>query len=345
MSGSSLQSVERGETALDAGVLYYTRCPVPTPSGLAVALGSLGEALGEGHGVDLRALQDVEDPALRRHHFDHGIVGLVRDGGNIPAIWARANGVPTRLLGLTWLNEVQAVVTDADSPVATIADLVGKRVAIPAASGSIVDIRRATALRGFERTLATGDLGLDQVVQVGVPTPELTGPARDGSGENFDPDLDLLERGEVDAVFVKGAGGFAAIRDRGLRTVLRLDEQPDPFARINNGTPRTVTARQELIDGRPDLVETYLAVLSSAQRSVDGDRDELWRVLAGETHQDPAAAKAAYGAAGADSLVPSLSRLRLDALQQQADFLLEHDFIPRRVDVDEWALDLEAGDE
>jgi sulfonate transport system substrate-binding protein len=345
MSGSSLTSVQGGEAALGDGLLYYTRCPVPTPSGLAVALRSLGPALGDAHGVDLRALQDVADPAIRRHHFDHGIVGLVRDGGNIPAIWARANGAPTRLLGLTWLNEAQAIVTTADAGIDSISALVGNRVAIPVSTGTIVDIRSATALRGFERALATAGFGLADVLSVEVGAAELTGPTRDGSGENFDLELDLLEAGLVEAVFVKGASGIAAIRDRGLTTVLRLDEQPDPLARVNNGTPRTITARQELIDERPELIQTYLEVLGAAQPSVDGDRDELWRVLAAETHQDPADAALAYGAAARDSLVPKLSRLRLDGLQEQADFLFEQEFVARRVDVDEWALNLGVDDE
>jgi ABC-type nitrate/sulfonate/bicarbonate transport system substrate-binding protein len=345
MSGSSLTSVERGEAALDDGLLYYTRCPVPTPSGLAVALGSLGPALGEAHGVDLRALQDVADPAVRRHHFDHGIVGLVRDGGNIPAIWARADGAPTRLLGLTWLNEAQAIVTTADAGIDSVADLVGNRVAVPVTGGTVVDVRGATALRGFERALATAGFGVADVLPVEVPAAELTGPTRDGAGESFDADLDLLEAGLVEAAFVKGAGGIAAIRDRGLKTIVRLDREPDPLARVNNGTPRTITARQELIDERPELVRTYLEVLGGAQPSVDGDRDELWRILARETHQDPADAAAAYGAADPDSLVPKLSRPRLDALQEQADFLFAHGFVPRRVEVDEWALNLGVDDE
>ena len=345
MSGSSLTSVQRGEAALDDGLLYYTRCPVPTASGLAVALGSLGPALGEAHGVDLRALQDVADPEVRRHHFDHGIVGLVRDGGNIPAIWARSNGVPTRLLGLTWLNEAQAIVTRPDAGIDSVGALVGRRIALPAGSGTIVDIRGATALRGFERALASAGSSLADVLPIETPTAELTGPARDGGGENFDAELDLLEAGLAEAAFVKGASGIAAIRARGLTTVLRLDQQPDPLARVNNGTPRVVTARQELIDERPELIRTYLEVLGSAQASVGGDRDELWRVLAAETHQDPADASVAYGAAAPDSLAPKLSALRLDALQEQADFLFEQGFIPRRVDVDEWALNLGVDDE
>lgn len=345
MSGSSLAGVERGEAALDDALLYYTRCPVPTPSGLAVALGSLGPALGNAHGVDLRALQDVDDPAVRRHHFDHGIVGLVRDGGNIPAIWARAEGAPTRLLGLTWLNEVQAIVTTPDAGIDSVTELVGNRVAIPVAGGTVVDIRDATALRGFERALATVGFGVADVLRVEVPAAELSGPTRDGVGESFDRELDLLEAGLVEAAFVKGASGIAAIRDRGLKTVLRLDRQPDPLARVNNGTPRTITARQELIDERPDLIRTYLEALAAAQPSVGGDHDELWRILAVETHQDPADAAAAYGAVDPDSLVPKLSRLRLDALQEQADFLFEHGFVPRRVDVDEWALNLGVDDE
>lgn len=60
--------------ALDT--LWYTRCPVPTASGLANNLGWLGrtaDAAGVGFGV----LQDA-GPELAVRHFDHRLPGLIR---------------------------------------------------------------------------------------------------------------------------------------------------------------------------------------------------------------------------------------------------------------------------
>jgi len=239
MSGSSLTSVERGEAALDDGLLYYTRCPVPTPSGLAVALGALGPALGEAHDVDLRALQDVADPAVRRHHFDHGIVGLVRDGGNIPAIWARANGVPTRLLGLTWLNEAQAIVTTPDAGIDSVGDLVGSRVAIPRASGGIVDIRSgADAPDGtMGEILLRGYCVMNEYYK----DPEKTAQALDADG--------WLHTGDL---YTRTPDGRVAFHGR-LKDMLKVGGENVAVIEIESFLCSHPAVRMASVIGQPDL--------------------------------------------------------------------------------------------
>ena len=68
--------------------LWYTRCPVPTASGIAHGLGTLADA-ASGAGLDFRILQDA-DAQTALHHFDHQLTGLIREGGNVPALAARA---------------------------------------------------------------------------------------------------------------------------------------------------------------------------------------------------------------------------------------------------------------
>lgn len=326
--------------ALPDDLLYYTRCPAPTATGLAVGLGLLAAELRDRHQVRLHALQDVTDAELRRRHFDHGITNLIREGGNIPALWAYSRGVPTRLIGITWLDEYQAVVTGPSSPIRQVADLAGRRVAVPASRGPIVDVSRASTLRGFERALSTAGLDLSAVTLVDTPPrPALSGPTSDGRGEHFDAELDLLASGQADAVWLKGAGGVAAVRQRGLAEVYRIDRDPDPLVRVNNGTPRTITARQELIDERPGLVRTYLETLLRGPGQVDS-QDVLWDVLSAETHQTVEDAAVAYQNVAQDSLVPALDGGRLQGLQHQADFLFAHGFIPSRIDVTAWAADV-----
>jgi ABC-type nitrate/sulfonate/bicarbonate transport system substrate-binding protein len=326
---------------LPGGLLYYTRCPAPTATGLAVGLGLLAPELRDQHQVRLQALQDVTDTELRRRHFDHGITNLIREGGNIPALWAHSSGVPTRLIGITWLDEYQAVVTRPDSPVRQVADLAGRRIPVPVSPGSVIDVGRASTLRGFERALSTAGLDLSAVQIVDTPPePALTGPSSRGRGESFDSELDLLDRGEADAVWLKGAAGVAAVRERGLAEVFRIDLDADPLVRVNNGTPRTITARQELIDEQPDLVRTYLRTLLAGPGRVADDRGRLWDVLSGETHQSVEAAETAYVNVAPDSLAPALTPARLRALQHQADFLAGQGFIPSRIDVTAWSADL-----
>lgn len=325
-------------SVLPGDLLFYTRCPAPTATGVTVGLGTLAGQLRDKHGVSLQALQDVTDDELRRRHFDHGITNLIREGGNIPAIWAYSNGAPTRLLGVTWLDEYQAVVTTPATGIREIAGVAGRRVAVPSSPGSIIEVGRASIIRGFERALGAAGLDLSAVEFVGTPDrPPISGPRSDGRGEHFDDELDMLAAGLVDAVWLKGAAGVAAVRERGLVEVFRIDQHPDPLVRVNNGTPRTITARQELIDDRPDLVRTYLETIAEGPLRLRGDQARLWEVLARETHQSAAAAEVAYVNVAPDSLVPSLGGLRLRALQQQADFLFAEGFIPSRVSVPEWA--------
>ena len=125
MSNSS--SIVADRQAVDR--LWYTRCPVPTASGLAYNLGWLTEEYAV-DGLEVGVLQDA-GPELARHHFDHQLVGLFREGGNVPALVARSEGAPTRLIGLTWIDEWQSIVVRADAGITTAAQLAGLRVALP----------------------------------------------------------------------------------------------------------------------------------------------------------------------------------------------------------------------
>ncbi|MGW2849135.1 ABC transporter substrate-binding protein, partial [Streptomyces sp. NPDC001274] len=67
--------------------LWFTRCPVPTATGIAADRGWLTEEFAP-DGITVRSLQDNApgtDPAA---HFTHALPGLFREGGNVPALWA-----------------------------------------------------------------------------------------------------------------------------------------------------------------------------------------------------------------------------------------------------------------
>ena len=66
--------------------IWYTRCPVPTPLGLAARQGLFDQEF-KADGIAIHTLQDTVDPALRESHYDHRLPHSFRQGGNVPAIW------------------------------------------------------------------------------------------------------------------------------------------------------------------------------------------------------------------------------------------------------------------
>ena len=69
--------------------LYYTRCAVPTPLGIAARLGWFTEEFAR-DGIDVKVVVESDNVAAREAHYDHSVDNLFRLGGSIPALWANA---------------------------------------------------------------------------------------------------------------------------------------------------------------------------------------------------------------------------------------------------------------
>ncbi|WP_067471809.1 ABC transporter substrate-binding protein [Actinomadura hibisca] len=316
--------------------IWFTRCPVPTASGLAHNLGWLAEEFG-GAGLDVGVLQDA-GPELALHHFDHELLGLFREGGNVPALAARSAGAPTRLIGLTWIEEWQSILVRPDSGITGAAGLRGARVALPGwAATRAQSFPRAMALHGVKGALAQGGLTLDDVTFVEVaadPSPSV-GRGADRRSRPW-PGLEELAAGTVDAVYVKGARSADQARELGLVVAVDLDAHPDPRTRVNNGTPRPITVHERLLEERPDLVTAFLAQTLRAADWAAGHLAEVREILARETGSQAAGVTTAYRGDFHRSLHPDLSDERLDLLRVQKDFLLVHGFLDADVDLDAW---------
>lgn len=319
--------------------LWFTRCPVPTASGLAYRLGWLQEEFASS-GITVETLQDT--PALGRHHYDHQLAGLIREGGNVPALAARAAGAETRLIGLTWIEEWQTILVRPDSGIRSPADLKGKRLALPAwsADGRNGSFVRAMSLHGYRNALKLGGLDFDDVHLLEVPLAELDdgpGVAQAEGLQRLWSGLDYLARGEVDAVYVKGGAAADAARRLGLVVGIDLDLVATPRQRINNGTPRPITVHQRLLDEHFDVVVRFLA---QTLRAADWARDNLEglrTILAEETASERSGVEQAYRGDFHASLHPDLSTERLEYLALQKNFLYRHGFIERDVELQGWA--------
>jgi 2'-hydroxybiphenyl-2-sulfinate desulfinase len=319
--------------------VWYTRCPVPTASGLAYSLGWLTGALGSS-GLEVGILQDGPRELIR-HHYDHQLVGLFREGGNVPALAAYAEGAPTRLIGLTWIDERQTILVRPDSGIAAPADLKGVRVALPAWGATRgTSFPRAMSLHGIVSALALAGLHVHDVRFVEVPSESGEAVRSDyqrSPERSWWRGIDALVRGEVDAVYVKGAAAVEDAQRAGVVTGIDLDAFPDKRFRVNNGTPRPITVHEQILRERPELVVKFLTQTLRAADWAASNLDAVRDVLQRETRSGPDGVTAAYGSDFHRSLHPDLSAERLDLLARQADFLYAYRFLTRPVDVHAWA--------
>ncbi len=335
--------------------IWFTRCPVPTATGIAYKLGWLTESF-EADGIALRTLQE-SGSELGRHHYDHRLPTLIREGGNMLAIAARAQGEPTKLVGLTWIEESQLILARPDSGIQSAADLKGKRLALPGWSHNDIpahvrgtSIARGMSLAGYKGVLASAGLTFDDVdlVEVADRLRNIGGSGRDipqdgpdaaaarrASGVGRLWPIAALVAGDVDAIYVKGAAAIDQAREAGLVIAIDLDRLPDRRFRVNNGTPRPITVHQSLIDDHFDLLVRFLAVTLRAADWVAEQPDRLREILEFETAGSAEAVGQAYAHLH-EGLHPTLDEERLALFDLQKTFLFTHGFLDADFALGDW---------
>ena len=324
--------------------IHYSRCHVPTPLGIASQKGWLAETV-QRHGLDLLALRDVDDPAVRRSHYDHSRVDSIRQGGSTPAIWARSIGADTRVIGLTWTDEFQAIIALRSSGIRSATDLRGRRLGLPRrVKDDIVDFGRAQAERGFHGALAVANLGLEDVqfVDVDLATGILDDPnsathhrPAAEAAPSRNPLYEALTDGRVEAIYIKG-GAAAALERLGAHVVVDLGNHPDARIRANNCAPRPITVDAHFASTKPGLMVDLLERAVVAGAWAAANPAEGLAAVSAETGVAVPALNRAYG--------PDLSRhlrvdLDADTVTGFADYvawLHRAAYLPTAVDVSSW---------
>lgn len=314
--------------------IWMMRCPIPAASGVAYARGYITDAFAA-RGIAVQRIVEgglnlvAANPETQQRH-------LFREGSNIRALAARSRGAPTRVIGLTWIDERQAIIVRSDSGVMQPADLKGLRFALPAfAETKGESIARGMALRGIENALSLGGLTLADAQLVDIPVMPRQRPTPENM-RRFWHGLERLAAGEVDAVYVKGAAAADAAEELGLAVGVDLDAYPSRLARINNGTPRPIVVHQHMLDHHLDLVELFLEQTLRAADWSATHLDELKPILAQETWSSIAGVDTAYRGGFHRALHPDLSADRVHMLAAQAEFLLGAGFYETAVDVEAW---------
>lgn len=326
--------------------LWYTRCPVPTGLGIALQNGWLEESFAS-RCTKIQSLRESNDRAVRESHFDHTLVNSVRHGGNIPAIWARSAGRETRLLGLSWADETQLVLTLPHTGIKNVRDLKGRKFGLPKWVNVQIDFTRAQALRGLENALKLEGLSVDdvEIVDYVIESGYSDAPAKNESGNfvfsgnrsgAYNAELVGLLRGEVDAIFLKGASAAQLAHQFGLSTVIDTGAHPDPLIRSNNGTPRTLTVDANLIEKHFDAAVRIVEQVLRAEDWARSHPDETRRFLARETNSSEYWVNVAYGKDAHERLRTDFSGQSVEGLQDFIDFLHCREFIPNHFRVEDW---------
>lgn len=317
--------------------LWYTRCSVPTPLGVASQLGWITDEF-KADGITIKTLQDSTDPALLESHYDHHIANSFRYGGNVPAIWARSRGRQTRVIGLNWVDEYQAILVKPGSDIREPKDLKGKRLALPRHEEDSIDHRRASTLRAFEAALQVGRLAESDVTFV-----EFVGRPREGQRlvraqpgrHEFGPVLEALNEGTVDVIFIKGSRGAQIAAEHNLQLVYDFGKHPDPLVRASNAAPRTLTVDQGLLDHHPAIAERLLARVHDVGDWARAHPAETVSLIGKETGTADQWVRAAYGDLYQHQQT-TLDEISVKGLQAFTDFLHRREFIPNAVNVREW---------
>jgi ABC-type nitrate/sulfonate/bicarbonate transport system substrate-binding protein len=323
------------ERAPDIAELWYTRCPVPTATGIALIHGWLQAEFAR-TGIRLKSVRASEDRSVRESHYNHSLSGMFREGGNVPPIWTRATGNDTVVVGITWVDEEQLLLVRGDSDIKSLADVKGRRFGVPRHPTRHVDVGRAEDLHGF----VTG-LGLAGLTTADVELVDIAGEEFDLK-EVFDRDLTLrptikaLHAGHVDVAYAKGSTSATLVEKLGLRPLLDINANPNRFVRVNAGTPRPITVDRALATERPDLVARYLAVLLETGRWAETHPDAVVSAIATETATTEASVRRGYGPDLRLRFTPSLSREYVEGLEIQKNFLRDFGFIPADFDFAGW---------
>lgn len=316
--------------------IWYTRCPLPAASGIAQRTRNLHQAFAL-DGIAVETIRTSPDRAVRDSHFTHDHPALFREGGYVPPIWTRSLGQPTALVGISWTDETQAVLVRPDSGIEVLADLKGRRLALPQHDTRFVDHARAHTLNGFLGVLKRAGLQSTDgyFIDIAETEYEIAEPSTALTQTQF-PLLDALLEGSVDAIYVSGTR-IAKFRDKyGLKPLRENHKDDGSGISLRRGSPRPITVNRDLAVNHPKIVGRYLAVLQETAEWSASNPVEALAVLAEELHSTPAGILAGHGPDLHRQLHVRLTADYVGALDAHKNFLRDHGFISTDFELADW---------
>lgn len=258
--------------------VVVSRCPVATATEFSIKKGWLQEAL-KNQGAEFCLLQTM-DKQYYNAHFTQQAPLHFREGGNIPPLWARSQGDRCVLLGVSYQRDRRGVYVRPDDDICSVADLRGKRLAIPIRKDAVVDFRQMTALHGLRDVLGHYGVGFDEVELVPVPAKNIVGSLHGKMDllrkeDNFlTEEFQAVLEGKADAAFATSSKAVRHDRAGILREIMTEEDQRN-IRYVNNDSVLPLTCTRPFADEHPEIVVTYLKAVIQAARWAAVHQDEF----------------------------------------------------------------------
>lgn len=195
---------------------------------------------------------------------------ILRQQDAAAAIMARSRGVETRLVGISQLEDFQALIIRNGGRLRRARDLRDQRIGLPA---SCIDLGgpRVHALRAATAVLESEGLFFRGVEWVDLPPAEALTRTLPGA---YTAEMAALHDGTVDAVYVRGPAGLEAARLAGARVLVDVGAHRDPWLRAHTALLHAVTVNATLLRQHPQVIA--------------GELLERWPLLPARLNLDPA---------------------------------------------------------
>lgn len=327
------------------GEVFHTLCPGPQASYFSVAHGWTQEELAA-VGAKLTYLRSIPDTQELWPHVGHRSESLIREGGNHPPIWARADVSETLLVATLAPSAAGGqIVVHVDSGIYRVADLKGRKIGVPLGlNRKKLDFGRVPIHRGVVNALQVNGVGVNEVQIVdlehddhAVEKPSST-PAERAGRYTTDRTLEAhdvvaLAEGRVDAIFsnkqktatLEATGKYKVIED--------LGRYPD-WTLTGASTP-VISVSAKLAREHPEYIVAYLRAAIRGGRWVNENpraAAEIFAKGSGPHLNIDALAKQL----AAKDFVPKLDPQALAGLEVQKKFLKDFGYIKNDFDIADW---------
>ncbi|HWQ77675.1 MAG TPA: hypothetical protein VN381_02605 [Anaerovoracaceae bacterium] len=321
---------------------HYTICAVGNASFISANRdGFLHKAFGELDVTPVLLQSLPKDKWLA--HFDHNDPALFREGGNVPPIWAKSGGAEVVLIALIPHTHVQRsyVLARTDSPVDSVDELRGKRLALPTrAEYPAVDFHKSDAEHIFNIALAARGLTPAEVEFVEFPASEAYIAYAADKSSNFGKiEVEALDAGKADAIVGSGVRAQKLLASGKYKVLYELGVQNDLIAPISGSYPHTLTVSRRLAEDAPEIVVTFIEQLFLAAEWAKTNLPGVLELFSKQLHGTTGEVQAAFPRGFHKHLAPEFSKEGLLALEAQKRFLYDHGYIEKDFSIEKWADD------